>query len=48
MICRWGVVSFVDEGDNRQEEAIFMVRGFGPGGPQSPARGVHLKEFVSR
>ncbi|MEQ2293351.1 hypothetical protein AMECASPLE_032469 [Ameca splendens] len=30
----------------RREEAVFVARGFGPDGPQPPARGESLKLFV--
>jgi len=50
--CNWsatvGLSSLVDEANSRWEEAIFVARGFGPEGPQPPARGECLKEFVSR
>jgi len=40
-----GLSSLVDEANSRWEEAIFVARGFGPEGPQPPARGECLKEF---
>ncbi|KAK5614887.1 hypothetical protein CRENBAI_010337 [Crenichthys baileyi] len=35
-------------GDQGLEEAVFVARGFGPDGPQPPARGESLIQFVSK
>ena len=42
-----GVPGFVNEASCRGKEAVLVVWGFGPYGPQPPARGEILKEFVS-
>jgi len=43
-----GDPSSVHEPDCRQEEAACVAGGLGPDGPQPPARGEGLKQFVTR
>ena len=41
------VLGLVDEANCRWEETVFLARGFGPDGPQPPARGKCFKQFMS-
>ncbi|CAB1458901.1 unnamed protein product [Pleuronectes platessa] len=45
---RVGVPGLVDKANCSREEAGLVAGGFGPDGPQPPARGRNLKEFVTR
>ena len=43
-----GVPGLVDKANCSREEAGLVARGFGPDGPQPPAGGKYLKEFLTR
>ena len=43
-----GILGLVDEASCSREETVFVPRGFGPDGPQSPAGGDWFRAFVSR